>query len=56
MFYLGDEPAMCGVATAPIVPIAAQNATALTDALTGNQFNGQVGTPTRRRSRARSRT
>jgi len=48
MFYLGDETAMCGVATAPIVPVAAQNATALTTSLTGNQFNGQVGTPTRR--------
>ena len=48
IFYLGDEAAMCGVATAPIVPIAAQNATALTTSLTGNQFNGQVGTPTRR--------
>ena len=32
MFYLGDEPAMCGVATAPVVPIAAMNATAVTPA------------------------
>jgi hypothetical protein len=48
MFYLGDEPAMCGVATAPVVPIAPMNATAITTSLTGNQFNGQVGTPTRR--------
>ena len=48
MFYLGDEPAMCGVATAPVVPIAAMNAAAITASLTGNQFNGQVGTPTRR--------
>ena len=48
MFYLGDEPAMCGVATAPVVPITAMNAMAVTASLTGNQFNGQVGTPTRR--------
>jgi hypothetical protein len=48
MFYLGDEPAMCGVATAPVVPVAAMNATAITTTLTGNQFNGQAGTPTRR--------
>jgi hypothetical protein len=48
MFYLGDEPAQCGVATAPIVPIAPMNATAVTTALTTNQFNGQTGTPTRR--------
>ena len=48
MFYLGDEPAMCGVATAPVVPIAAMNATAVTTSLTGNLFNGQAGTPTRR--------
>jgi len=48
LFYLGDEPAMCGVATAPVVPIAAMNATAVTTSLTSNQFNGQVGTPTRR--------
>ena len=48
MFYLGDEPAQCGVATAPVVPVAATNATAITTSLTGNQFNGQTGTPTRR--------
>jgi hypothetical protein len=48
MFYLGDEPAQCGVATAPVVPVAAMNATAVTTSLTGNQFNGQTGTPTRR--------
>jgi hypothetical protein len=48
MFYLGDEPGMCGVATAPVVPIAAMNAAAVTGSLTGNLFNGQVGTPTRR--------
>ena len=48
MFYLGDEPAMCGVATAPVVPIATMNATAVTTSLTGNTFNGQVGTPTQR--------
>jgi hypothetical protein len=48
MYYLGDEPAMCGVATAPVVPIVANNAAAVTTSLTGNQFNGQVGTPTRR--------
>ena len=48
MFYLGDEPAQCGVATAPVVPVAAMNATAITTSLTGNQFNGQTGTPTRR--------
>jgi hypothetical protein len=48
MFYLGDEPTMCGVATAPVVPVAAMNAAAITTSLTGNQFNGQVGTPTRR--------
>jgi hypothetical protein len=47
MFYLGDEPAMCGVATGPVVPIAAMNATAVAASLAGNQFNGQVGTPTR---------
>jgi hypothetical protein len=48
MFYLGDEPAMCGVATAPVVPVTAMNAAAVTTSLTDNQFNGQVGTPTRR--------
>ena len=48
MFYLGDEPAMCGVATAPVVPIAATNATAVTTSLAGVLFNGQTGTPTRR--------
>jgi hypothetical protein len=48
MFYLGDEPAQCGVATAPVVPVATMNATAITTSLTGNQFNGQTGTPTRR--------
>jgi hypothetical protein len=48
MFYLGDEPAMCGVATAPVVPIAAMNASAVTTSLTSNTFNGQVGTPTQR--------
>jgi hypothetical protein len=48
MFYLGDEPAQCGVATAPVVPVAAKNAAAITTSLTGNQFNGQTGTPTRR--------
>ena len=48
MFYLGDEPAMCGVATAPVVPIAATSATAVTTSLAGVQFNGQTGTPTRR--------
>jgi hypothetical protein len=48
MFYLGDEPAMCGVATAPVVPISATNAVAVTTSLTGNTFNGQVGTPTQR--------
>jgi hypothetical protein len=48
MFYLGDEPAQCGVATAPVVPIAPMNATAVTTSLTSNQFNGQTGTPTRR--------
>lgn len=48
MFYLGDEPAQCGVATAPVVPIAATNATAVTTSLTTNLFNGQTGTPTRR--------
>lgn len=48
MFYLGDEAAQCGVATAPIVPVAAMNAAAVTTSLTGNQFNGQTGTPTRR--------
>jgi len=48
MFYLGDEPAQCGVATAPVVPVAATNATAITTSLTGNLFNGQTGTPTRR--------
>ena len=48
MYYLGDEPAMCGVATAPVVPIAPMNATAVTTSLTGNLFNGQTGTPTRR--------
>jgi hypothetical protein len=48
MFYLGDEPAQCGVATAPVVPVAAMNASAVTTSLTTNQFNGQTGTPTRR--------
>jgi hypothetical protein len=48
MYYLGDEPAMCGVATAPVVPIAPMNAAAVTTSLTGNLFNGQTGTPTRR--------
>ncbi len=48
MFYLGDEPAQCGVATAPVVPIAAMNAATITASLTGNLFNGQTGTPTRR--------
>jgi len=48
MFYLGDEPAMCGVATAPVVPVAGMNAAGVTGSLTGNLFNGQVGTPTRR--------
>jgi hypothetical protein len=48
MFYLGDEPAMCGVAAAPVVPVTAMNAAAVTTSLTGNLFNGQVGTPTRR--------
>src|SRR4051794_12870332 len=48
MFYLGDEPTQCGVATAPVVPVATMNATAITTSLTGNQFNGQTGTPTRR--------
>jgi hypothetical protein len=49
MFYLGDEPSpQCGVATAPVVPIAAMNAGAVTASLTGNLFNGDVGTPTRR--------
>jgi hypothetical protein len=48
MFYLGNEPAMCGVAAAPVVPIAPMNATAITTSLTGNVFNGQLGTPTRR--------
>ena len=48
MFYLGNEPAQCGVATAPIVPITTLNATAVTGALTANVFNGATGTPTRR--------
>jgi hypothetical protein len=48
MFYLGNEPAMCGVATAPVVPIAATNARAVTTSLAGVVFNGQTGTPTRR--------
>jgi hypothetical protein len=48
MFYLGDEAAVCGVATAPVVPVAAMNASAVTTSLTGNLFNGQTGTPTRR--------
>jgi hypothetical protein len=48
MYYLGDEPSQCGVATAPVVPVAAMNATAVTTSLTTNLFNGQVGTPTRR--------
>lgn len=48
MFYLGDEPAQCGVANAPVVPIAAMNAAAVATSLTANQFTGATGTPTRR--------
>jgi hypothetical protein len=48
MYYLGDEPAQCGVAATPVVPIATMNASAVMTSLTGNQFNGQTGTPTRR--------
>jgi hypothetical protein len=48
MYFLGDEPATCGVATTPVVPIAAMNASAVTTTLAGVQFNGQTGTPTRR--------
>ena len=46
MFYLGHEPAQCGVATAPVVPVVATNATAITTSLTGNPFNGYTGRPT----------
>ena len=48
LFYLGAEPAQCGVATAPVVPLAMMNAAAITTNLTGEPFTGALGTPTRR--------
>jgi hypothetical protein len=49
MYYLGDEPGPnCGVAAAPVVPIAMTGANAVTTALAANTFTGGLGTPTRR--------
>lgn len=47
MFWLGDEPARCGAGTTPVVPITRRESLApIQQALEGNAFEGDLGTPT----------
>lgn len=47
MFWLGNEPTQCGVGKAPVVPITSGDSyTPIQEALDGNDFSGQSGTPT----------
>lgn len=47
LFYLGAEPTQCGVATSPVVNVTAGNSYDLiASTLDGEQFTGQIGTPT----------
>jgi len=47
LMFLGSEPDMCGVATAPVVPITPATSYApIHAALAGEMFTGQIGTPT----------
>ncbi len=47
LMFLGSEPAMCGAATAPVVPITPGSSYApINAALSGETFTGQIGTPT----------
>ncbi len=47
LMFLGDEPAICGAATAPVVDITpGDSAQPIQSALNGVVFNGQIGTPT----------
>ena len=51
LMFLGDEPAACGAATAPVVPITpATSYPPIQAALTGVQFTGATGTPTTART------
>ena len=47
LMFLGDEPAVCGAATAPVVDITpGDSAQPIQTALNGVAFTGQIGTPT----------
>jgi hypothetical protein len=47
LMFLGSEPAMCGAATAPVVPITPGTSYGpIQAALSGEMFTGQIGTPT----------
>jgi hypothetical protein len=47
LIWLGDEPAVCGAATAPVVPITPATSYPLIQAaINGVQFTGAIGTPT----------
>ena len=46
LYWLGDEPAQCGVSANPAVTIAPAGYNAISGAFAANTFTGQPGTPT----------